>query len=151
MASEHPPTRVHPPDIGQASPPPKLRVLVVDDYTDAADSLCALLKCFGHEARPCYEGAAAIAESQTFHPHVVLLDLGMALLDGYQVAKRLRSAPDGARLVIMALTGFGDTDHRQRAREHFDYFLLKPVAPDDLEKILAVVAWKWVNQAKPQD
>jgi len=142
MASGRPTSEVCPPDSVSVSPPPlKLRVLVVDDNGDAAETLCSLLEMAGHEAC-AYDGPTALVAYQALRPHVVFLDLGMAQLDGYQVAKRLRSTPDGDSLVIVALTGFGDREHRESVAEYVDYFILKLKRLDleDLKTILAVAA-----------
>src|SRR5262245_65731412 len=72
---------------------PALRILVVDDLADAADSLALLLRVFGHEVRTAYNGPAALVAAEQFHPQVVLLDIGLPAQGGYQVAKRLRQMP----------------------------------------------------------
>jgi CheY-like chemotaxis protein len=142
MASEHPAN-------GPAQPPAALRVLVVDDNRDAADSLAEMFRLYHHDVRVCYHGAAALDACTAFRPQVVFLDLGMARLDGYQVAKRLRTAEELAGLVLVALTGFADPEHRERARDHFDHYLLKPAEPAELLTLLASVAARPAGRSGP--
>jgi CheY-like chemotaxis protein len=116
-----------------------LRVLIVDDNRDAADSQAVLVRLWGHETRVAYDGEHAVAESAGFVPDVVLLDLGMPRLDGFAVARRLReqAGPSG-RLVLVAVTGYGDPQTHQRLREAgIDHFLLKPADLEALGRLLA--------------
>jgi CheY-like chemotaxis protein len=116
------------------------RVLVVDDNRDAADSLAVLLRLHGHEVRVAYEGPAALAASAEFGPDLVLLDLGMPGMDGYEVARRLRQSPAFAGRVLAALTGWGQEADRMRTREAgFDHHLVKPADPGELAALLASV------------
>jgi CheY-like chemotaxis protein/two-component sensor histidine kinase len=128
------------PDIGnpQSAIPNRRRVLVVDDNRDAADSLTMLLRSKGHDVRVAYDGPAALAAAGAFGPDLVLLDLGMPGMDGYEVARRLRGMPAFAGRVIAALTGWGQEADRRRTREAgFDHHLVKPVDPAELETLLA--------------
>jgi PAS domain S-box-containing protein len=110
------------------------RVLVVDDNRDGADSLARLLAAQGHDVRTVYDGAAAIVEAGRFHPHAVLLDLGMPGMDGLETARRLRAAPVNGAMRLVAVTGWGQERDRARTREAgFDGHLVKPVNPADLE------------------
>jgi PAS domain S-box-containing protein len=112
------------------------RVLVVDDNADAAGTLEMLLRSLGHETRVVHDGAEALRLARDFKPDVVLLDLGMPGLDGYEVARRLR-AMKGAALRIIAVTGWGQEADRQRSREAgFDLHLVKPVEATELVKVL---------------
>jgi len=112
-----------------------LRVLVVDDNVDAADSMAALLDMIGHEARVVYSGEAVAAEVQAWSPHCVLLDIGLPGKDGYEVARELRAS--GFRHALVALTGWGSEDDRRRTAEAgFDRHLTKPVELDALEQLL---------------
>jgi DNA-binding response OmpR family regulator len=112
------------------------RVLVVDDNEDAADSLAMLLTVRGDEVRIAYDGAAAVAAESDFNPEVVLLDIGLPKLSGYDVAKHIRSARGDAVLII-AITGWGQEDDRRRAREAgFDHHFTKPV---DFEMLLDLI------------
>jgi PAS domain S-box-containing protein len=115
------------------------RVLVVDDHADAADSLAMLLRMEGHDVRIARNGPAAVESAQADPPDVVLLDLGMPGMDGFEVARRLRQGP-AARTFIAALTGWGQEEDRRRTREAgFDHHLVKPADPNDLRELLARV------------
>jgi CheY-like chemotaxis protein len=112
-------------------------VLVVDDNRDAADSLGALLGLIGVEARVVYSGPDALAAVGEFHPAVVLLDLGMPGMDGYEVARRVRARADAGRVTLVALTGWGQDEDRRRSRAAgFDHHLTKPADVDALEALL---------------
>jgi PAS domain S-box-containing protein len=112
------------------------RVLIVDDNQDAADSMAMLLGSGGHEVRAVYGAEDALTEAVSFAPDVVLLDIGLPHVDGYEVARRLRAAAVSAKLV--ALSGYGrPEDQRQSAAAGFDAHLLKPVDLQAIEEILA--------------
>jgi CheY-like chemotaxis protein len=117
-----------------------LRVLIVDDYQDGAETLCLLLSMLGHEARVSHCGASAPADYRVFRPDVVFLDLAMPGSDGFAVARQLRALQNTERLTIVALTGYADGTYRERAREHFDHYLVKPAEPEAVENILMEVA-----------
>src|ERR671938_792283 len=118
----------------QLPPPSGKRLLVVDDNQDAADSLAMLLRLQGHEVRVAYSGMAAVEMTKTFTPDVVFLDIGMPGMDGYEVARRLRQQPGLERVVLAALTGWGQQEDRRRTAEAgFDHHLVKPVEPQLLE------------------
>jgi signal transduction histidine kinase/ActR/RegA family two-component response regulator len=124
-----------------------LRVMVVDDNADAAESLAVLLEMTGHTVRLAYDGPSALQAVITHRPHVVLLDIGLPGLDGFEVAQRIRArlALDGVTLV--ALTGYGQDSDRQRALDvGFDYHLVKPADFGEIEKILATVSEKCAGQ-----
>lgn len=115
-----------------------LKVLVVDDNTDAADSLGELLTLTGHQSRTAYDGSEALEIATTFLPDVVLCDLGMPGIDGYEVARRLRALPAMRRATLVALTGWGsETDRERSAEAGFDTHLTKPVRLGVLQKALA--------------
>jgi CheY-like chemotaxis protein len=117
---------------------PARRVLVVDDNEDAAESLAALLRIFGHDVSVAFDGEQALALAPEVKPEVVLLDLGMPRMDGREVARRMRAAPWGLSPRIFALSGFGGDDDRARSREAgCDEHLLKPVSPENLQSILS--------------
>jgi CheY-like chemotaxis protein len=114
------------------------RVLVADDNKDAADSLAMVLELSGHDVRVAHGGCAALTLAQTFRPDVALLDIGMPELNGYEVAKELRREPWGTGILLIALTGWGQDDDRQRAKDAgFDHHLTKPLDLDTLETLLA--------------
>jgi PAS domain S-box-containing protein len=115
-----------------------LRILVVDDYVDAAESLAMLLQAEGHEVETVHYGLKAIEQAQRFRPQVVLLDIGLPDLDGYEVAKRLRALPETRDTILIALTGYGQAEDRNRSQNAgFDHHLLKPVNFEKLSDLLA--------------
>jgi signal transduction histidine kinase/ActR/RegA family two-component response regulator len=106
------------------------RVLVVDDNVDAAESAALLLRCLGHVVEVAYEGPSALGAAREFRPEVVLLDIGLPGMSGYDVARALRERPEGQGVVLAALTGYGQEQDRRRSREAgFDVHLTKPVGP----------------------
>lgn len=116
------------------------RVLVVDDNADAADLLCDLLRQHGHQVRVARDGLSALAEVGSFHPDVLLLDIGLPGLDGYEVAARVRGQNDRAQPLLVAVTGYGQASDRRRSLEAgFDHHLVKPVDPARLDAILRQV------------
>ena len=124
-------------DDHQSAVDKRRRVLVVDDHADAADSLALLLQMQGHEVRVARNGPEAVAAVSADPPEVVLLDLGMPGMDGYEVARRLR-ADGGQGVFLVALTGWGQEEDRRRTREAgFDHHLTKPADPDELRALLA--------------
>jgi len=118
-------------------PTSKFRILVVDDYADAAESLMMLLQAKGHEVEIADCGIKAIEQAQVFHPQVVLLDIGLPDLDGYEVAKRLRALPETRDATLIALTGYGQSeDHNRSQSAGFNHHLLKPLNFDELSALL---------------
>ena len=118
--------------------PDRQRVLVVDDSRDAANSLAMLLEVLGHEAVAVYDGASALAQTVEFKPQLVLLDLAMPGMDGFTVARELRSRDGGDGLTIIALTGFGQSDFLRATKDAgFDAQLAKPGSAAELSKLLA--------------
>jgi signal transduction histidine kinase len=114
------------------------RILLADDNRDALDSLATLLQCDGHEVHTAADGAEALALAAVCRPDVMLLDIGMPKLDGYEVARRVRAEPWGKGTVLIALTGWGQDEDRRRSREvGFDNHLVKPLDPDKLSAMLA--------------
>ncbi len=115
------------------------RVLVVDDNHDSAELMAMLLGIVGHEVRLAHDGLEAVAAAAAFEPHVVLLDIGLPKLDGYQVAARIR-ASGGVQPVLVALTGWGQEEDRHRtSAAGFDLHLVKPVDHDVLTAVIADV------------
>ena len=120
-----------------ASPRRRSRVMVVDDNRDSADTLAALLDAWGHEVRTLYDGPSALAAAAEFQPNVVLLDIGLPKMNGYEVAAQMRKSPNGRSMILVAFTGYGQDEDRRRVREAgFDHHLVKPLEPAALEKIL---------------
>ena len=127
-------------NVSAACPPvlPSRRVLVVDDNRDAAESLGLLLKLLGTEVRVVNDGPAALATIPSYRPTVVLLDIGMPGMDGYEVARRIRQQPEGRDLMLIALTGWGQEKDRHRTSQAgFDYHLTKPAEFAEIDQILA--------------
>lgn len=116
----------------------RLRILVVDDSTSAATVLSMLLETWGHEVHVAHDGLAAIDLAARIQPDVVLLDLGMPLLNGYLAAQRIREQPWGQNVLLVALTGWGQAEDRERTKAAgFDHHLVKPVDTTALKKLLA--------------
>jgi CheY-like chemotaxis protein len=113
-----------------------LRVLVADDWRDAADALCILVRSWGHEVRVAYDGAAALDVASAFHPCVLLLDIAMPKVDGCQLARQLRRQPRFKDALFVAITGYADEAHRLLWEEAFDHYLVKPSEPSALEQLL---------------
>lgn len=113
------------------------RILIVDDNQDAADSLTVLLQYQGHEVVTAYNGEEGLKCARTLRPHLVFLDLGMPRMDGIEAAQQLRSLPGGERMMLIALTGWGQEQDQQRTRmAGFDRHLLKPIDLGKLNEIL---------------
>jgi CheY-like chemotaxis protein len=105
-----------------------MKVLVVDDHKDGAESMSALLALQGHDVRMAHDGEAALAAATAFRPDVMLLDIGLPLLSGYEVCRRLREQPWGGQITVIALTGWGDQDAVKKGEmAGFDRHLVKPV------------------------
>ena len=128
----------HQPSDGQVRPPrARLRVLVVDDNLDAANSLTTLLRIKGHDVRTAYDGISAVDVAALYKPDVVLLDVGLPRLNGFDVARRIREAEHGKNVVFVALTGWGHAEDRRRSKEAgFDHHLVKPADPNAVDAIL---------------
>ncbi len=117
-----------------------VRILLVDDNLDASESLAMLLRLWGHEVAVAHDGPAALRAAEARPPQVALLDIGLPGMDGYELARRLRSRPGPGRAVLVALTGWGQEEDRRRSREAgFDHHLVKPVDLSDLRELLAQV------------
>jgi CheY-like chemotaxis protein/two-component sensor histidine kinase len=124
-----------------------VRVLVVDDNVDAADSLTMMLQAAGQEARAVYDGATALRLFETFRPHLILLDIGMPQMNGYDVARALRSAPAGHDPVIAAVSGWGqEADKARASAAGFDRHFTKPISESALRTLVAEAAEKRVNR-----
>ena len=115
----------------------RARILVADDNHDAAQSLALMLSMDGHDVRTAGDGLEALREAEEFHPQLVVLDIGMPKLDGYETARRMRKRPWAAHTRLFALTGWGQEEDRERARRAgFDQHLVKPVDPEALSQLL---------------
>ena len=114
-----------------------LRVLVVDDNRDAADSMAAMIGVLGNEVRATYSGFEVPALAENFRPELVLLDIGMPGMNGYEVCRELRKA-QGTAMRIVALTGYGqESDRTQAEAAGFDEHLVKPITLDSLQQVLS--------------
>jgi len=130
---EPPPKRETPQSKGLTS----CRILVVDDNKDSADSLRMLLRLKGNEVRTAYDGLSALEAAEEFRPELVLLDIGLPKLNGYDVAVRIRQQPWGRDVTLVALTGWGqDEDRRQSEEAGFNHHFVKPLDLAELEKLL---------------
>jgi CheY-like chemotaxis protein len=120
-----------------------LRVLVVDDNVDTAQTLAMLLEQSGHDVRTGHDGPAALEAALDYRPNVVLLDIGLPGLDGYEVAKRIRKQPVLQNVVLVAMTGYGQEADRQTSLDMgFNHHLVKPVNFKNVQQILAMIAEK---------
>ena len=123
-----------------ASSEAKLRIMIVDDNKDAADTCEMLLQLLGHEVRTAHAGRSVRALAETFRPHVLLLDIGLPDISGYEVAKQIRSTTWGQNAVLIAVTGWGqEEDKRMAFAAGFDHHLVKPVDPGTLEAVLQTI------------
>jgi CheY-like chemotaxis protein len=122
-----------------AAPVPR-RILVAEDDSDAAEMLRIMLAYTGHDVRVAVDGIEAVSMADDFHPHVVLLDIGMPRMDGYEAARLIRQA-HGGNVVLVALTGWGQDEDKSRALDAgFDHHLTKPADPDVLQRLISDVA-----------
>ena len=113
-------------------------MLVVDDNVDTVTTLALLVKESGHDVRTAYDGSAVLEAALDYRPNVVLLDIGLPGLNGFEVAKRLRQQPALQNAVLVAMTGYGQESDRQRSQEAgFDHHLVKP---GDFGKVLQILA-----------
>ncbi len=114
------------------------RILVVDDNRDAADMLASLLGANGHDVRVAHDGEAALSVAAVFKPDVGFLDIGMPVMDGYELAARLRADSRHPDLFLVAITGWGQEEDRRRALSvGFDAHLTKPADPNQIAALLS--------------
>ncbi len=126
-----------PPAAAIAATGPRRRILVVDDNVDAAEALAELLRDYGHEVATAHDGTQALDHARLHRPEIVLLDISMPEMDGYEVAKRIRSELGLGDALLIALSGYGEDRHRRLAREAgFDQHVTKPVDASKLEELL---------------
>jgi CheY-like chemotaxis protein len=122
----------------QTQPASCRRILIVDDNIDATASLAKLLKIMGNDVRTAHDGQSGIDAALALQPDVILLDIGMPKLNGYDAARIIRAQPWGKSVTLVALTGWGQADDRRKSKQAgFDIHLVKPVEPEALEKLLA--------------
>jgi CheY-like chemotaxis protein len=118
--------------------PSKLRVLVVEDHADSAETLAVLLRLHGHEVDVAPDGPTALRIAAQNPPDVALLDIGLPGMDGFEVARRLQEQVAGKMPLLVAVTGYGQEEHRRRSKQAgIDLHLLKPVDPEELKQLLA--------------
>ncbi len=119
-------------------PAPSRRILIVDDNRDAAMSLAMLMELTSNETHTVFDGLEAVQAAASFRPDVVLLDIGMPKLNGYEAARRIREQPWGKGMTLVALTGWGHEEDRQKSKAAgFDAHLVKPVDHVALTRLLA--------------
>jgi CheY-like chemotaxis protein len=140
------PVVVHAPDAAEPGLAPAdalapgRRILIVDDNKDSAESLAMLLEITGHRTFVVHDGVAAIAAAEAHRPEVMLLDIGMPRLNGYEVCRRVRQQPWGEEIKIIALTGWGQDEDRRKSQEAgFDGHLVKPVDYNALLELLGSI------------
>jgi CheY-like chemotaxis protein len=122
----------------RATPTSEFRILIVDDNLDAAESLAMLLEMVGNHVRTAHDGEEAVQAACAFRPHVVLCDIGLPRMNGYDAARAMRREPWGKDMVLIAVTGWGqEADKRRSAEAGFDRHLVKPIDPSALIKLLA--------------
>ncbi len=119
------------------------RILVTDDNVDSAESLGQLLQLLGNDVTTAYDGSQAVEVAESLRPDVILLDIGMPKLNGFEACRRIRERPWGKDAILVAMTGWGQDEDKRRSQEAgFDHHLVKPVDPVALEKLLATVKTK---------
>ena len=113
------------------------RIVIADDNEDSAQSFAMLLSFSGHEVKIAHDGAEALDAVRNFRPDVAFLDIGMPGLTGYEVAQAVRAEPWGSEVTLIAVTGWGQPDDKQRAHTAgFDRHLVKPIDPDEVDRLL---------------
>jgi len=118
-----------------------LRLVVADDNVDTAHSLSLLLEALGHEAKIAHNGVQALGLAHEFQPDAMIIDIGMPGLDGHDLARRIRAEPWGKELLLIAASGWGQDEDKERSREAgFNLHLVKPVELETLEALLATIA-----------
>lgn len=117
---------------------PRKKILIIDDDRDGADALGTLLRLWGHDTEVAYDGYSGLLLANRTNPEIILVDLAMPGLDGFEVVRQLRQEPKFKRTLIAALTGYADVSTRQRAHESgFSLHCRKPLEPDDLQELIA--------------
>jgi CheY-like chemotaxis protein len=126
-----------------------LRVLVIDDNRDSADSATDVLRLLGNQVESAYDGESGIGVARRFRPHMILLDLAMPGMDGYEARRRLIADGGAASALLVAMTGFGNEDDKKRTRDAgFEAHLTKPVELDALIALLNEARTRFGKQAE---
>ena len=126
------------PTVGEPARAPARRILIVDDNEDGAESLAMLLQLAGHETHAAHDGLEALEAAERLRPDTVLLDIGLPVLNGYEVCQRIREKPWGKDLILVAVTGWGQEADRDRSLDAgFDAHIVKPVDQSALVRLLA--------------
>jgi CheY-like chemotaxis protein len=116
-----------------------IRVLVVEDNVDAAEMLSLVLRSFDHEVSVAHDGASGLALAESWAPDLAILDIGLPVMNGYELAGRIRALPGCEHTLLVALTGYGQPADRERAKEAgFAYHLIKPIEMEQLRAILSL-------------
>jgi CheY-like chemotaxis protein len=132
VAGEH--TQAH----GVVPPGPRRRILVVDDNRDGAASLAMLLTVMGNDTRTAHDGMEGVEQAEAFRPDLIVLDIGLPKLNGYDACRRMRQMPWAKDTLIVAATGWGQDEDRRRSKDAgFDHHLVKPVDAAELNRLLA--------------
>ncbi|HVT26549.1 MAG TPA: CheR family methyltransferase, partial [Lacipirellulaceae bacterium] len=135
------------PDDVPADKPASLRVLVVDDSKPAADTMSKVIALFGNDVRTAYDGKQALALTEEFQPQVILMDIGMPGMSGYEAAQRIRQQSNGNNILLIALTGWGQDSDRDRTKEAgFDHHIVKPADPSYLRHLLSEAKKRFAQQ-----
>jgi PAS domain S-box-containing protein len=140
ILDEMPVTEETPPTLREAASAGKLRVLVVDDNKAAMEILAKVVKMLGNEVHTASDGQDGVAAAAVFLPDIILMDIGMPKMNGYEAARQIRQQPWGATMYLVALTGWGQDEDKRRTKEAgFDYHLVKPAEPSELKRLFALV------------
>jgi CheY-like chemotaxis protein len=125
--------------LASAAPhPSQLRILVVDDNRDAVESMATMLRLLGSEVHTAHDGIEAVEKAEAVRPDVVLMDVGMPRLNGYEATRRIRAQSWGGRMIVIAVTGWGQESDRRKSREAgCDHHLVKPVDSMQLQQLIA--------------
>jgi CheY-like chemotaxis protein len=119
---------------------PSLRVLVVDDNVDSAETIGFVLRKMGHQIRTEYDGQSAVAAADAFRPDLILLDIGLPGMNGHEVAREIRQTPWGGTTTIIAVSGWGEESDKQQSREAgFDHHVTKPLDLEGVQRLLTTV------------
>ena len=125
------------PSLGASSTGPGLKILIVDDNRDAADSCATLLRLSGHHVQIAYTSQQALELAGLVHPQVILADIGLPDMDGYALAHKIRAEPWGRSMILIAISGWGQEEDKRRAMAAgFDNHLTKPIEPQTIESLL---------------